>query len=128
MLSLIRLHSEQRCFFVSLACQKFRTPALIECIVNAVNDRETEGYTAVDYVQYARPHDELQYSHSPEYRAVVRSLNARRGHSSTIKERPASAYITYLVYIGGSKVFVDEVELKVGRRILCMLSPTHTLH
>ncbi|EIM91900.1 UPF0052-domain-containing protein [Stereum hirsutum FP-91666 SS1] len=65
--------------------------------LNSKNDRETTGYTAVDYIQ-----------------AIVRTLNARyqvepyglaRGNAATLY--PVSAFITHLVYIRGTTVKVD---------------------
>ncbi|THH09981.1 hypothetical protein EW146_g8520 [Bondarzewia mesenterica] len=63
--------------------------------LNSKNDRETNGYTAVDYIN-----------------AIVRTLNARYGiapyglgHAVTIY--PVSAFITHLVYLGGAAVPVD---------------------
>lgn len=64
-------------------------------LLNAENDRETYGYTAVDYIN-----------------AIVRTLNANYakqpyglGHANTTY--PASAFITDLVYLKGSKVHVN---------------------
>ncbi|KAI0292244.1 UPF0052-domain-containing protein [Multifurca ochricompacta] len=65
--------------------------------LNSKNDRETEGYTAVDYI-----------------RAIARTLNARYltepyglapGNSATTY--PASVFVTHLVHLRGCTVHVD---------------------
>ncbi|KAJ3526523.1 hypothetical protein NMY22_g10129 [Coprinellus aureogranulatus] len=65
-------------------------------LLNAENDRETQGYSAVDYIN-----------------AIVRTLNAnycapQYGLGNANTTYPASAFITDLVYLRGSKVNVNE--------------------
>ncbi|EMD41382.1 hypothetical protein CERSUDRAFT_128117 [Gelatoporia subvermispora B] len=70
-------------------------------LLNSQNDRETEGYTAVDYLL-----------------AISRTLNMPRnsqsygglGEASTTY--PLTAFVTHLVYLRGSKVKVDVLRIK----------------
>ncbi|KAF5377313.1 hypothetical protein D9615_006412 [Tricholomella constricta] len=64
--------------------------------VNSSNDRETDGYTAADYIQ-----------------AMARTLNGSYhtqpyglGYVNTTY--PISAFVTHLVYLRGTKILVDE--------------------
>ncbi|GLB36594.1 putative uncharacterised protein family UPF0052 [Lyophyllum shimeji] len=64
-------------------------------LLNFNNDRETDGYTAADYIQ-----------------AMVRTLNASYqtlsyGLGNANTTYPISAFVTHLVYLRGSKVLVD---------------------
>ncbi|RDB28608.1 hypothetical protein Hypma_015051 [Hypsizygus marmoreus] len=64
-------------------------------LLNSKNDRETDGYTAVDYIQ-----------------AIVRTLNSSYntqpyGLGNVSTTYPVSAFITDLVYFKGSMVRVD---------------------
>ncbi|EGN94109.1 hypothetical protein SERLA73DRAFT_115023 [Serpula lacrymans var. lacrymans S7.3] len=65
-------------------------------LLNSNNDRETDGYTAVDYV-----------------RAIASTLNShyhvkRYGLGNAYTIYPISAFITHLVYLKGTRVVVDE--------------------
>ncbi|TFY60593.1 hypothetical protein EVJ58_g5048 [Rhodofomes roseus] len=65
--------------------------------VNSKNDRETDGYTAVDYIKtIARTLN--QSHHSPTYGGL--------GRVDTTY--PVSAFITHLVYLQGTTVEVNE--------------------
>ncbi|OCH88344.1 UPF0052-domain-containing protein [Obba rivulosa] len=65
-------------------------------LLNSQNDRETDGYTAVDYLQ-----------------TIVRTLNTPRNSQSYAglgeanTTYPMSAFITHLVYLRGTRVSVD---------------------
>jgi len=65
-------------------------------LLNSQNDRETDGYTAIDYLQ-----------------TIVRTLNAPRnpqsygGIGEVNTTYPTSAFITHLVYLKGTRVRVD---------------------
>ncbi|KAG8915128.1 hypothetical protein FRC01_003783, partial [Tulasnella sp. 417] len=70
---------------------------------NALNDRETGGYTAADYVL-----------------AVAETLNRHDGQKSSVPssftvartpDYPVSAFITHLVYLRGTTIEVDELAL-----------------
>jgi len=74
-----------------------RSPTLRAKVLflNAYNDRETDGYTAVDYIT-----------------AIVGTLNAqyasqRYGFGNAATTFPASAFITHLVHLRGGAVPVD---------------------
>ncbi|KIJ59822.1 hypothetical protein HYDPIDRAFT_99914 [Hydnomerulius pinastri MD-312] len=64
-------------------------------LLNGKNDRETDGYTAVDYVRAIAAVLNSQYQ-TPSYGL---------GNASTIY--PISAFITHLVYLEGTSVHVD---------------------
>ncbi|KAF8060950.1 hypothetical protein FPV67DRAFT_314882 [Lyophyllum atratum] len=64
-------------------------------LLNSNNDRETDGYTAADYIQ-----------------AMVRTLNGSYqtqpyGLGNVNTTYPISAFVTHLVYLRGSNVLVD---------------------
>ncbi|KAJ2928918.1 hypothetical protein H1R20_g8340, partial [Candolleomyces eurysporus] len=64
------------------------------------NDRETYGYTAIDYIN-----------------AIVRTLNAnysipQYGLGNANTTYPASAFITDLVYLKNTKVPINEVAIR----------------
>ncbi|KIO33688.1 hypothetical protein M407DRAFT_231889 [Tulasnella calospora MUT 4182] len=72
-------------------------------LLNAYNDRETGGYTGVDYVL-----------------AVAETLNRHDGQKSSTQpsfsvtrapDYPISAFITHLVYLRGTTIEVDELAL-----------------
>jgi len=70
--------------------------------VNGENDRETDGYTAVDYI-----------------RAIVGTLNSQYqkqpyGLGGMTTMYPASAFITHMVYLRGTTVKVDVKLITVG--------------
>ncbi|KAH9983282.1 hypothetical protein BJV74DRAFT_851137 [Russula compacta] len=71
--------------------------------LNSKNDRETEGYTAIDYIQ-----------------AIARTLNARYqvepyglGPDNAATTYPVSAFVTHLVHLRGCAVHVDVVRTSV---------------
>ncbi|KAI0726018.1 UPF0052-domain-containing protein [Fomitopsis betulina] len=69
-------------------------------LLNSKNDRETDGYTAVDYIKtIVRTLNESH--HSPSYSGL--------GRANTTY--PISAFITHLVYLQGTTVEVDEAEI-----------------
>lgn len=71
-------------------------------LLNSKNDRETEGYTALDYLS-----------------AIVRTLN--ESDARTASARPPSAYVTHLVYLANSSVAVDVTAIEVmGVRCVCV--------
>ncbi|KAF9457476.1 UPF0052-domain-containing protein [Collybia nuda] len=76
-------------------------------LLNTKNDRETDGYTAADYIH-----------------AMVRTLNASYhtqpyGLGNANTTYPISAFVTDLVYLKGSKVFVD-VQVVTGLGVKCL--------
>lgn len=74
-------------------------------LLNGSNDRETDGYTAVDYI-----------------RAITSVLNSQYPPSGleNVPLYPISAFITHLVYLEGTKVAVD-VEAMTTLGIKCIL-------
>ncbi|KAG8850154.1 hypothetical protein FRB96_000529 [Tulasnella sp. 330] len=80
-------------------------------LLNAHNDRETGGYSAVDYVQ-----------------AIVRTLNSYDVVSTTAAAGvsasagyPVSAFITHIVYLHGTGIGVDELALTaLGVECVCV--------
>ncbi|KAF8167884.1 hypothetical protein B0H34DRAFT_646295 [Crassisporium funariophilum] len=83
-------------------------------LLNVENDRETDGYTAVDYIQFVQ-------SSSPNSpiliglmhtRAIVRTLNSNYsmqayGLGGANTTYPVSAFITDLIYLKNTRVSVD---------------------
>lgn len=70
-------------------------------LLNSENDRETDGYTAVDYVS-----------------AIVRTLNSQRRGG---REWPTSAFVTHLVYLEKTSVAVDEAAFRdMGVSCVCI--------
>lgn len=69
-------------------------------LVNFKNDRETDGYVAIDYVN-----------------AIVASLNRynkpRRGEDEPSRRYEVKQLLTHLVYLEGGNVNVDAVALEV---------------
>jgi len=59
-------------------------------LLNSKNDRETEGYTAVDFIK-----------------AIVRTLNSVHGGGAMPMSYPTSAFVTHLVYLHDTEVAVD---------------------
>lgn len=74
-------------------------------LLNGSNDRETDGYTAVDYI-----------------RAITSVLNSQYPPNGleNVSPYPISAFITHLVYLEGTKVAVD-VEAMTTLGIKCIL-------
>ncbi|KAG1889201.1 UPF0052-domain-containing protein [Suillus subluteus] len=74
-------------------------------LLNGSNDRETDGYTAVDYI-----------------RAITSVLNSQYPPNGlgNVPLYPISAFITHLVYLEGTKVAVD-VEAITPLGIKCIL-------
>ncbi|KAG0703043.1 UPF0052-domain-containing protein [Suillus ampliporus] len=75
-------------------------------LLNSKNDRETDGYTAVDYIRAITSVLNLQYP-----------PNGLLGNAPTY---PISAFITHLVYLEGTKVEVD-VEAITTLGVKCIL-------
>ena len=101
---------------------------LNELPVNADNDRETDGYTAIDYIRFG-----LQ-SWAPEpvidfpYRAIVRTLNGDYsiqafGLGGANTTYPISAFITDMVYLKGTRVKVDVKQITVSLSLICESIP-----
>jgi len=68
-------------------------------LLNSINDRETDGYTAIDYIH-----------------AIAGSLNSHYairhyGLGGASTTYPISAFVTHLVYVKESHVLVDEEEI-----------------
>lgn len=93
--------------------------------MNSRNDRETDGYTAVDYIKYVCPLLSLRATMTlatdhATGRTIARTLNESHhspsysglGRANTTY--PISAFITHLVYLQGTTVEVDEAEITVG--------------
>jgi len=59
-------------------------------MLNSKNDRETEGYAAVDFIN-----------------AIVRTLNSAYGTDAASSSYPTSAFITHIVYLHDTEVVVD---------------------
>ena len=89
--------------------------------MNGKNDRETHGYTAVDYVWSvtppgtSKPRSDLMTS---TCRAITRTLNEhyqtqRYGLGGANTTYPISAFITDLVYLEGTGVHVDVKKITV---------------
>ncbi|KAI0044878.1 UPF0052-domain-containing protein [Auriscalpium vulgare] len=82
--------------------------------LNSRNDRETTGYTAVDYID-----------------AIARTLNTRYqvenyGLGNAATTFPVSAFVTHLVHLRGGAVPVDEVQItKLG--VKCVEVPSDVL-
>ncbi|KAH8120700.1 UPF0052-domain-containing protein [Phellopilus nigrolimitatus] len=75
---------------VASAIARSRTLKAKILLLNSRNDRETGGYTAVDYVS-----------------AITRTLNAHYESQSAYTTFPISAYITHLVHLKGGLVPLD---------------------
>ncbi|KAJ8587906.1 UPF0052-domain-containing protein [Rhizopogon salebrosus TDB-379] len=75
-------------------------------LLNSKNDRETDGYTAVDYI-----------------RAVTSALNSQYspGGLGNTTTYPISAFITHLVYLEGTTIEVD-VETLTTLGVRCILA------
>ncbi|KAG6837225.1 hypothetical protein H0H93_013093 [Arthromyces matolae] len=88
---------------------------LVYSCVNSTNDRETEGYTAVDYIQ-----------------AIVRTLNSTYqmqpyGLGNANTTYPISAFVTHLVYLKDGTVQVDVERItKLGVRCVQIASDSET--
>jgi len=69
-------------------------------LLNGENDRETDGYGAIDYL-----------------RAIVDTLNAQQHQQQEnsddgIIPLPASAYITHMIYLPGCSILVDVEQIQ----------------
>lgn len=72
-------------------------------LLNSQNDRETDGYTAVDYVStIVRT---LNTTHTRPYAGL--SVRSRAGVGEATTTYPTSAFITHLVYLKGCHISVD---------------------
>lgn len=85
--------------------------------VNGCNDRETGGYTAVDYVLYAvafifiSPCTLTSMCSSAVHNTLNRHDCQTQRHSAPAAEYPISAFITHLVYLKDAPLDVDELAL-----------------
>ncbi|KIM51678.1 hypothetical protein SCLCIDRAFT_142755 [Scleroderma citrinum Foug A] len=68
-------------------------------LLNGMNDRETDGYTAVDYVRTIATILNTHYQKPPYGLGNVQTIF------------PISAFVTHLVYLEGTSVVLDENEL-----------------
>ncbi|KAG9122799.1 hypothetical protein FRC07_000654 [Ceratobasidium sp. 392] len=87
-------------------------------LLNGQNDRETEGYSAEDYIhaiaRVLNRHDRLSH----------KALKGTQTPDFLIRDYPISAFITHVVYLRGSSVAVDEVKLAaLGVRCVEMEGP-----
>lgn len=77
-------------------------------LLNSQNDRETEGYTAEDYVnaiaRILNRHDRLSH----------KALKGTQTPDFLIRDYPVSAFVTHVVYLRGSSIRVDEAKLAVA--------------
>jgi len=78
-------------------------------LLNSRNDRETGGYTAVDYI-----------------RKIARTLNAQDEGLSPYTSYPISAFITHMVHLTGGSVVVD-VEQITEMGVKCVEIASMTL-
>ncbi|KAG8773262.1 hypothetical protein FRC12_002641, partial [Ceratobasidium sp. 428] len=76
-------------------------------LLNGQNDRETEGYSAEDYVRaiarVLNRHDRLSH----------KALKGTQTPDFLVRDYPISAFITHVIYLRGSSVTVDEAKLAV---------------
>ncbi|KAG8761615.1 hypothetical protein FRC11_013504 [Ceratobasidium sp. 423] len=74
-------------------------------LLNAQNDRETEGYTAEDYVnaivRVLNRHDRLSH----------KALKGTQTPDFLIRDYPISAFVTHVVYLRGSSIQVNQARL-----------------
>lgn len=74
-------------------------------LLNGQNDRETEGYTAEDYVnaivRILNRHDRLSH----------KALKGTQTPDFLIRDYPVSAFVTHVVYLRGSNIQVNQVKL-----------------
>ncbi|CAE6346433.1 unnamed protein product [Rhizoctonia solani] len=74
-------------------------------LLNGQNDRETEGYTAEDYVnaivRVLNRHDRLSH----------KALKGTQTPDFLIRDYPVSAFVTHVVYLRGSSIQVDQGRL-----------------
>ncbi|KAF8599309.1 UPF0052-domain-containing protein [Ceratobasidium sp. AG-I] len=87
-------------------------------LLNGQNDRETEGYTAEDYVRaiarVLNRHDRLSH----------KALKGTQTPDFLIRDYPVSAFVTHVVYLRGSSIHVDESRLAAaGVRCVEMEGP-----
>ena len=96
--------------------------------MNSQNDRETDGYTAEDYVKCVTdPNISLgdPLLISAHHRVIVRTLNTPyqrqyAGLGEVLTTYPVSAFVTHLLYLRGTLVPVDVHAITVGsRRSIC---------
>ncbi|KAF8679551.1 hypothetical protein RHS04_03994 [Rhizoctonia solani] len=74
-------------------------------LLNGQNDRETEGYSAEDYVnaiaRVLNRHDRLSH----------KALKGTQTPDFLIRDYPVSAFITHVIYLRGSSIRVDQGKL-----------------
>lgn len=125
----VRLNFVRRSFSVSVIGSNilcWLTPRL----VNVENDRETERYTAVDYILSA-----LTFTTVPDHAdtasdsTITKTLNTNYetvpyglGNASTTY--PVSAFVTHLIYLEGANVPVDVMRITVSRYCKLRDDPT----
>jgi hypothetical protein len=74
--------------------------------VNAKNDRETYGYSAEDYIKSSSFPAYCPYVIDLCHSAIVHTLNASYGNNRVLTY-PTSAFITHLLYLRETEVYVD---------------------
>ncbi|CCO27855.1 putative protein YNL011C [Rhizoctonia solani AG-1 IB] len=76
-------------------------------LLNGQNDRETEGYTAEDYVnaiaRVLNRHDRLSH----------KALKGTQTPDFLIRDYPVSAFVTHVIYLRGSSIRIDQGKLAV---------------
>ncbi|KAG9101174.1 hypothetical protein FS749_009636 [Ceratobasidium sp. UAMH 11750] len=87
-------------------------------LLNGQNDRETEGYSAEDYIyaiaRVLNRHDRLSH----------KALKGTQTPDFLIRDYPISAFVTHVVYLRGSSIPVDEAKLAaIGVRCVEMEGP-----
>ena len=95
--------------------------------MNSQNDRETDGYTAEDYVKWVTdPNISLgdPLLISAHHRVIVRTLNTPyqrqyAGLGEVLTTYPVSAFVTHLLYLRGTLVPVDVQAITVSNRRSC---------
>ncbi|KAI9317163.1 hypothetical protein BX666DRAFT_1857579 [Dichotomocladium elegans] len=82
-------------------------------ILNGYNDRETEGYTAIDFIE-----------------AITQSLNQSRWIEDAIApfSLPPSKFITHMIYLSNSRIPVDVPRIeKLGIQCIKVDAPTESV-
>lgn len=122
------IHSSRQDFIMWVSLYYENNSDLNNLPVNAENDRETDGYTAVDYIRFG-PILERPNLHWSRYRAVVRTLNGDYstqafGLGSANTTYPVSAFITHLLYLKGTYIKVDVEEITASDIFLSLIIHT----
>jgi len=91
-----------------------RLSLLIRYTVNSKNDRETETYRAVDFIECdSEPISRFSFALTPPASAIVRTLNTAHETDGISTSYPTSAFITHLVYLHDTEVAVDVQKITV---------------